>query len=431
MSRSRSLSRGRLALAIVVAVLGVAVQTLALSVGPVRADDSVAGTPDATITLRGGLSDRDVSVPSGGIVRFVNRDGDRHRMRSRSGDGFDTGNLEPGESFQVRLPSAGTFTYVDEREDDDTRYHGRIRVAGGGNTTGTTGPTGGGAPASATVSIGDGFFQPSDTRVAVGGTVTFRNDDGDEHTATSAGPGGIDSGTLGSGATYRKTFAEAGTFAFLCAFHSDMRGTIQVVAASGQAAPPAPPAAVAPSPAPVTDPAAPSADPGTGTGTGEQPPTAVAADIADFEFRPPTIEVAAGGTVTWTNAGVAPHTVSATDGSFDSGTLETGGVFEQTFASPGSYAYLCQMHPDMAGTVEVVVATAVAPPAAPPAAEQPPAAASAPPDDAPTDGLQQAAALDTGPGPLAGIAAAVTLVSVAVALFARLLAGTARRPEES
>ncbi|MGP1675375.1 MAG: cupredoxin domain-containing protein, partial [Candidatus Limnocylindrales bacterium] len=125
--------------------------------------------------------------------------------------------------------------------------------------TGSVG-TGGGAATSATVTIGDRVFEPASTTVAVGGTVTFRNADGDEHTATSTDGGGIDSGTLGTGASYEATFVEPGTFAFLCAFHSDMRGSIRVVAATGAAAPP--PAAPLPSATPTVAPAAEIAPPG-------------------------------------------------------------------------------------------------------------------------------------------------------------------------
>ena len=339
-----------------VALLAVAVQLLVVAVAPVRADDSAPGSPDVTITLRNGLSDRDVSVPRGGIVRFDNRDDERHRMRSRSGDGFDTGNLEEGESFQVRMSTAGTFTYIDEREDDDARYVGRIRVTGGssggsgGANGGTTGagtganggaPAGGAPKATATVTIADEAFDPGTTTIAVGGTVTFENLDGDEHTATSAGAGGIDSGVLGTGATYRKTFADAGSFPFLCMFHPEMRGTIEVV---GQARQPDP--NVAPDPAPPT-PAAPTPAPASGS---------TAVGIVDLAFEPADIQVTTGTTVTWTNTGVAPHTATAKDGSFDSGTLETGGTFEHTFAAPGTFAYLCQVHPDMTGTIEVVAA---------------------------------------------------------------------------
>ena len=61
--------------------------------------------------------------------------------------------------------------------------------------------------------------------------------------------------------------------------------------------------------------------------------------------------------VTWTNRGVAPHSVTAKDGAFDSGMLESGATFAQTFATPGSYAYLCAFHPEMTATVRVVAAT--------------------------------------------------------------------------
>ena len=97
-----------------------------------------------TIITCSGLSDRDVRVFVGDIVRFVNRDDDRHRMRSRSGQEFDTGNLEPGDSYQVRLSVAGTYAYLDERNDDAAAYHGRIVVAAGsgsgsgGSAEGTT-----------------------------------------------------------------------------------------------------------------------------------------------------------------------------------------------------------------------------------------------------------------------------------------------------
>ncbi len=112
-------------------VLGLAAMVSVLSVvgvAPVRAHDSAGGTPDVTITIRSGLSDRDVRVSVGDIVRFVNRDDDRHRMRSRSGQEFDTGNLEPGDSYQVRLSVAGTYAYLDERNEDAAAYRGRIVV---------------------------------------------------------------------------------------------------------------------------------------------------------------------------------------------------------------------------------------------------------------------------------------------------------------
>jgi plastocyanin len=75
--------------------------------------------------------------------------------------------------------------------------------------------------------------------------------------------------------------------------------------------------------------------------------------IADFRFVRDTTTVSAGTTVTWENADAAGHTVTASDGSFDSGRLEPGDTFEHTFDEPGEYAYFCSIHPSM--TAKVVV----------------------------------------------------------------------------
>lgn len=394
--------------------LGTAALLFSLFVGavaPVLAHDSAAGSAAVTITIRSGLSDRDVRVRAGDIVRFVNRDGERHRMRSRSGPGeFDTGNLEPGEAYQVRLSVAGTYAYLDERDDDAAAYRGQIVVGSGGGTK-STAASSGGVASSATVSIGDDFYQPTSIRIAVGGTVTFRNAGGDEHSATSSG---FDTGVLSGGASVRKTFKAPGTFAFLCVFHSDMRGTVEVVAAGAGGFAPAP---VAPKPTPTP---APTPVPAGASSGGQEGVAATPAsvDVADFSFGPAAVEIAAGGSVEWTNTGVAPHTVTAKDGTFDSGMLEPGRTFRQTFAEPGSYAYVCAVHPDMVGTVRVVTASAGSAGGVP---------AAAPIAEAPTDSTDAAPTADSSSS--AGIVLTVTLVSVAAALFSRAIRGTIRTPE--
>ena len=75
--------------------------------------------------------------------------------------------------------------------------------------------------------------------------------------------------------------------------------------------------------------------------------------IRDFNFSPPSISVTPGTTVTWTNQGQAPHTVTHTGGAFDSGTLQPGQSYSFTFKRAGSYAYFCRIHPFMRGTVVV------------------------------------------------------------------------------
>lgn len=97
------------------------------------------------------------------------------------------------------------------------------------------------------------------------------------------------------------------------------------------------------------------------------PPSAAAASqtvqITDSAFATPVLTIQVGDTVTWTNADDRPHTVTAGDGSFDSGNIDEGGTFSFTFTTPGTYAYLCQYHPDMTGTIVVEAASAPAAPA--------------------------------------------------------------------
>jgi plastocyanin len=79
----------------------------------------------------------------------------------------------------------------------------------------------------------------------------------------------------------------------------------------------------------------------------------VGVNILDFAYQPAYVVVPAGGTVSWYNAGAAPHTVTADWGAFDSGTLGSGGGYSMTFWTPGTYGYHCAIHPGMVGTVEV------------------------------------------------------------------------------
>ncbi len=75
--------------------------------------------------------------------------------------------------------------------------------------------------------------------------------------------------------------------------------------------------------------------------------------ISGFAFQPSDLTVKAGTTVTWTNTDAAPHTVTADDGSFTSGTLTTGQTFTHTFSQAGRVAYHCAIHPDMKASVTV------------------------------------------------------------------------------
>jgi plastocyanin len=67
-------------------------------------------------------------------------------------------------------------------------------------------------------------------------------------------------------------------------------------------------------------------------------------DMQGISFMPKEIHVAPGATVLWTNSSPLQHTVTADDGSFDSGLVDPGATFSQVFDAPGEYMYFCQPH---------------------------------------------------------------------------------------
>ena len=77
-----------------------------------------------------------------------------------------------------------------------------------------------------------------------------------------------------------------------------------------------------------------------------------------FAFSPATLTIKAGTAVTWKNTTTASHTVTSDDGkSFDSGTSNPitaqTGTFSFTFATAGTFAYHCAIHPFMKATIIV------------------------------------------------------------------------------
>jgi plastocyanin len=76
--------------------------------------------------------------------------------------------------------------------------------------------------------------------------------------------------------------------------------------------------------------------------------------MGDFFFSAATVTIAVGDTVTWHNSGQAPHTATANNGSFDTGTVNSGGSASYRFSSAGTFAYICTIHPNMKGTVRVL-----------------------------------------------------------------------------
>jgi plastocyanin len=77
--------------------------------------------------------------------------------------------------------------------------------------------------------------------------------------------------------------------------------------------------------------------------------------MVDNRFQPGTVTVSAGTAVAWINRGANVHTVSAFDGSFESGAISPGQAFVFTFDKPGTYQFLCRQHllNGMSGTITV------------------------------------------------------------------------------
>jgi plastocyanin len=102
---------------------------------------------------------------------------------------------------------------------------------------------------------------------------------------------------------------------------------------------------------------------GRGADTAAPPPAAAAptpagrdtvtAEVRDFMFRPARLTVRAGTTIVWTNGGQVAHTVTAEDGSFDSGLIERGQQRAMLFSKPGSFSFHCTPHPFMRGEIVV------------------------------------------------------------------------------
>jgi plastocyanin len=96
----------------------------------------------------------------------------------------------------------------------------------------TPAPAAGGAASAITIPrgaevLGNRAFMPDDLETTVGTTVTWTNTDSVAHTSTSNGSG-WNSGTIAPGQAFSFTFQTAGTFAYHCAIHPGMVGSVVV-----------------------------------------------------------------------------------------------------------------------------------------------------------------------------------------------------------
>jgi len=77
------------------------------------------------------------------------------------------------------------------------------------------------------------------------------------------------------------------------------------------------------------------------------------AEMKTMVFGPNRIQIPVGGTISWTNNDPLVHTITADDGSWDSGPIEPGKTWSHTFTQAGEYAFHCTPHPFMKAVVVV------------------------------------------------------------------------------
>jgi plastocyanin len=192
---------------------------------------------------------------------------------------------------------------------------------------------GGGTIASGTVIMPSGVgtsqqlnFQPSTITVIVGlnNTVTFKNEDNSApaHTVT-ARDGSFNSLDIKPGESWTHTFTAPGNFSYYCVYHSWMVGKVIVKPA------------------------------GAG-GTIVNIPAGTASNQLNYVPSHFTVVVGVNNTVTFVNHDTATHTVTALDGSFNSGDILAGKTWTHTFTTTGTFSFHCIYHSFMTGQVTVV-----------------------------------------------------------------------------
>ena len=200
----------------------------------------------------------------------------------------------------------------------------------------------------ATNTIVDFDYTPLNMTVDVGTTVTWANTGQRPHTVTDRG-GTFDTNPVLPGSKGTVSFTAPGTYHYFCRINPSKMNGIIVVKPGAQPS--------AANRIEAVDPALPA---------------------ETLRFDPNNLQVQAGSTILFANVGGKPHTLTADDGSFDTGIVPPGaegGRFAGSNASvtvktPGTHTFHCEIHPAvMKGTLTVVGEEKTGPP--PPSAAPP------------------------------------------------------------
>ena len=340
-------------------------------VGPAVSEEAPAeasaGEQEATVDLLAFQARPErLEIKTGTTVTWNNKElidyplmSGRHEFKAEDGS-FASPSMAPGTRWSRRFNLPGEFTY---RCTVHTDLAGQVIVTGPPilekllEEVAITEPK----PDDPT-SWG---FQPNDVIVTTGMTVEWRNNGTNVHTVSSDDKR-FDSGDVAPGATWKFKFDEPGAFVYHCTPHPWMTASVRVVLPGAEAPPPPPP----PAPPPPATARSPREATPVGDGRG---PVRHDVDIVEpnpanpngWAFDPPTLDLRSGDTVVWRNTGRMQHSITALDGSFDSGLLEPGATWSRTFTESAFVDYRCTPHPWMRGILRVAALTG--PPPAPPA----------------------------------------------------------------
>ncbi|CAN5507839.1 hypothetical protein BH09CHL1_BH09CHL1_21590 [soil metagenome] len=161
-----------------------------------------------------------IIIDPGQTVTWNNLDDDEH---TATGATFDTGELDRGDSSQIRFDTPGVYAFV-------CRYHSHMQgsvTVRGDVATPIASPEASPASAgeTASVSIVDLAFNPPDLIVTKGTKVVWTNTGQIPHTVTGKF---YSSDILQPADTAEYVFTSAGTFTYVCALHDGMSGTVTV-----------------------------------------------------------------------------------------------------------------------------------------------------------------------------------------------------------
>ncbi len=86
---------------------------------------------------------------------------------------------------------------------------------------------------------------------------------------------------------------------------------------------------------------------------GAATPSQVGVQVDNFTFQPTLIRVGVGTTVVWTNRDDIPHSIVIAALQVHSHPFDTNGTFSYRFEVPGTFNYVCGLHPHMKGQILV------------------------------------------------------------------------------